>query len=378
MIYLDNAATTRMAPEVRAAMEPFLDRDYGNPSSLHSAGRRARRALEDAREAVARGLGADPKEIVFTSGATESNALALLGVAEALRGRGDHVITSAVEHPSVLEVVARLERQGWKATRLPVDGEGLVDLERLKEGVTPRTVLISLMSVNNEVGAVQPVEGIRQAAPGVLIHTDAAQALGKIPVDVARVDLLTFSAHKIHGPKGVGGLWIRKGAPLVPQALGGGQEFERRAGTENVAGIVGLAAAVRLAVERQAAEAVRLESLRGRLRDGLERLGGTRVSGPKRRRTAHILNVAFEGVDGEAAILSLDAAGVCVSSGSACASLSRQPSHVLREMGVPPDVLRGSLRFSLSAQTTEEEIDAAVAATAAVVGRLRRISAVQR
>lgn len=378
MIYLDNAATTRMKPEVRAAMEPFLDRDYGNASSLHGAGRRARRALEDARETVAGCLGADPKELVFTGGATESNALAVLGVAEALKGRKDHVITSEIEHPSVLESVARLEQQGLRVTRVPVDAEGLVDPAVVDKAVTTRTALISIMSLNNEVGSVQPLADIRKLSPGVVFHTDAAQAVGRIPVDVRQVDLLTISAHKMHGPKGVGALWVRKGTPLAPQLLGGGQEFEKRAGTENVAGIAGLAAAMKLACAGQAAEAPRLELLRERLRSGLEKLGGVRVSGPEERRSSHILNIAFEGVDGEAAILSLDAAGVCVSSGSACASLSRQVSHVLKAMGVPADVARGSLRFSFSSLTTNEDIDAALAAVPAVIGRLRKISAVER
>ncbi|HEV3028625.1 MAG TPA: aminotransferase class V-fold PLP-dependent enzyme, partial [Planctomycetota bacterium] len=247
MIYLDNAATTRMKPEVRAAMEPFLDREYGNASSLHAAGRRARRALEDARETVAACLGADPKEILFTAGATESNALAILGAAEALRGRADQVITLEIEHPSVLEAVARIEQQGWRVTRVPVDAEGLVDPASVANAVTPRTALISVMSLNNEVGSVQPLAAIRKISPGVVFHTDAAQSAGRIPVSVRDVDLLTFSAHKMHGPKGVGGLWVRKGTPLSPQLRGGGQEFQKRAGTENIAGIVGLAAAMKLA-----------------------------------------------------------------------------------------------------------------------------------
>jgi cysteine desulfurase len=378
MIYLDNAATTRVRPEVRAAMEPFLDRDYGNPSSLHAAGRRARRALEDARETVAGSLGADPKEIVFTSGATESNTLALRGAAEALRGRGDHIITSAIEHPSVLETLARLEKEGWRITRVPVDAEGLVDPATVAKAVTPRTVLVSVMSVNNETGAHQPVDVLRKAAPGAVLHTDAAQAIGKVPVHVHQVDLLTFSAHKIHGLKGVGGLWVRKGTPLAPQLYGGGQEFEKRAGTENVAGIVGLAAAMKSAIATQAAEAERLEGLRSRLKDGLEKLGGAHFFGPDGRRSSHILNVAFEGVDGEAAILSLDAAGVCVSSGSACASLSRQVSHVLKAMGASHDLARGSLRFSLSSLTTDADIDGALRAVPAVIERLRKISTVER
>jgi cysteine desulfurase len=378
MIYLDNAATTRMKPEVRAAMEPYLEHEYGNASSLHAAGRRARRALEDARETVAACLGADPKEIVFTGGATESNTLAIAGVAEALRPRGDHLVTTEIEHPSLLETMLRLEKQGRRVTRVPVDAEGLVDPKRVAAAITPKTVLLSIMTVNNEVGSVQPLAALRQAAPGVVFHTDAAQAFGKIPFSPRDVDLVTFSAHKMHGPKGVGGLWIRKGTPLTAQQLGGGQEFERRAGTENVAGILGLAAAMKLACEGQAADAARMESLRERLRTGLERIGGVRVSGPAERRAPHVLNMAFEGVDGEAAILSLDAAGVCVSSGSACASLSHQPSHVLKAMGIPTDVARGSLRFSLSALTTAEEIEGALAAVPKVVERLRKISPVER
>ncbi|MBI3856983.1 MAG: cysteine desulfurase [Planctomycetes bacterium] len=372
MIYLDNAATTRIRPEVRAAMEPFLDRDYGNASSLHAAGRRARRALEDAREAVAACLRADPKEIVFTSGATESNALAIAGTAEALRGRADHLVTTAIEHPSVLEAFARLERQGWRVTRVPVDAEGLVDPAKIAAALTPRTALISVMTVNNEVGSLQPIAAIRKAAPGVLLHTDAAQAVGKVPLALQDVDLLTFSAHKMHGPKGTGGLWIRKGTPLSPQLVGGGQEFERRAGTENVAGAAGLAAAMKLASPG------RMEELRTRLRAGFERLGGVRVAGPAERRAPHILNVAFEGVDGEAAILALDAAGVCISTGSACASMATKPSPVLAAMGIPADIAKCSVRFSLSALTTDEEIDGTLSIVPGVIDRLRKISPVAR
>jgi cysteine desulfurase len=364
MIYLDNAATTQVRPEVRAAMDPFLDRDYGNPSSLHAAGRRARRALEDARETAAAVLGADPKEIVFTSGATESNALAIAGAAEA--HGGGHLVTTTIEHPSVLAMVERLEKQGWKVTRVPVDGSGIVDPARVAAAVTPRTALVSVMTVNNEVGTVQPIAAIRKALPGVLLHTDAAQAIGKVPVNVRDADLVTFSAHKIHGPKGVGGLWIRKGTPLAAQQVGGGQEFERRAGTENVAGAVGLATAMKLAAPGRMAE------LRERLRRGL----GAPVAGSPG--APHILNVAFEGVDGEALILALDAAGVCISSGSACASGSTRPSHVLTAMGLAADLVKSSVRFSLSMLTTDEDIDGALRIVPGVVERLRKISPVAR
>jgi len=373
MIYLDNAATTRVKPEVRAAMEPFLDRDYGNASSLHAAGRRARRALEDARETVATCLGGDPKDIVFTSGATESNALAIAGAAEALRGRGDHLVTSAIEHPSVLETFARLEKQGWRVTRVGVDETGLVDPARVAAALTPKTVLVSIMTVNNEVGSVQPMAELRKAVPGVILHTDAAQAFGKVPLSVRDVDLLTISAHKMHGPKGVGGLWIRKGTPLAAQAVGGGQEFERRAGTENVAGAIGLATAM-----SSAGDPAPMAVLRDRLQQGLQKLGDVRVAGPGDRRAPHILNVSFHGVDGEAAILAMDAAGLCVSSGSACASGSTKPSHVLQAMGLPSDVSKSSVRFSLSSLTTAEDIDAALGIAAKVIDRLRKISPVAR
>jgi cysteine desulfurase len=378
MIYLDNAATTRMRPEAREAMEPFLDADYGNASSLHAAGRRARRALEDARETVASSLGADPKEIVFTSGATESNALAVAGAAEALRSRGDHAITTAIEHPSVLENFARLEKQGWRVTRVPVDGHGLVDPAQVAAAMTPRTVLVSVVAVNSEVGTMQPLAAIRKVSTGAVLHTDAAQAIGKVAVNLRDVDLLTFSAHKIHGPKGAGGLWVRKGTPLAAQLVGGGQEFERRAGTENVAGAVGLAAVMRLAASGRERDAAHMESLRERLRAGLERLGGVRIHGHPERRAPHILNVAFEGVEAESLILSLDAAGVCVSTGSACASMSLVPSHVLKAMGIPAELARGSLRFSLSILTTEAEIDGALAILPAVLSRLRKTAPVAR
>src|SRR6185295_12379513 len=298
---------------------------YGNPSSLHAAGRSARRALEDARESVASCLGGDPKEIVFTSGATESNALAISGAAEALRSRGDHLVTTAIEHPSVLETFARLEKQGWTVTRVPVDGEGRVDPARLAAALTAKTVLVSVMTVNNEVGSLQPMAALKRAAARVVFHSDAAQAYGKVATDLREVDLLNVSAHKIHGPKGVGVLRVRKGTPLAAQLAGGGQEFERRAGTENVAGAVGLAAAMSLA-----SDPAPMAERRDRLQRGLEALGGVRVAGPAERRAPHILNVSVEGIDGEAAILAMDAAGLCVSSGSACASGSTKPSHVLQ------------------------------------------------
>ncbi len=368
MIYLDHAASTPVLPEVAAAMRPWLLDECGNPSSLHAAGRRARKAVEDARETVAGCLEGDPREIIFTSGATESNALALEGAAEALRSKGDHVITAAAEHASVLETCERLGRRGFRVTVADVDGEGRVNPDAIARAMTPRTILVSVQWVNNEVGTVQPIREIRRASKGALLHTDAAQALGKVPVSVAEVDLLTFSAHKAHGPKGSGGLWVRRGTPLAPLLSGGGQEFERRAGTENVAGIVGTAEALRRACGDLAVSSAWMESLRERLRLALK---GAMVHGPARDRAPHLLNVAFGGADGEAMVLALDAAGVCVSTGSACASLSALPSHVLKAMGVPPEVSKASLRFSVSSLTTEAEVDEAGRIVARVLDRLR-------
>ncbi len=376
--YLDNAATTRLDPLAREAMEPAFREAFGNPSSLHAAGRAARKIVEDARERIASGLGADPREIVFTSCATEANNLAILGACEALRSRGDHVVTSAVEHPSVLETFARLERSGCRVTRVPVDGTGRVDSAAVAAAVTDRTILISIMTANNEVGTLQPVREIARAKGRAFFHTDAAQALGKIPLSTEGVDLLTFSAHKIHGPKGIGGLYVRRGTPLTPQLVGGGQEFERRAGTENVALIAGMGCAVDRAVRGLEANARRMEAHRERLRKGLSRLPDVSLHGHPTERLPSLLNVAFDGVDGEAVILALDVEGVWVSTGSACASLSLEPSPVLRAMGVPPDRIRGSLRLSVAADTAEEEIDLALERIPRVVERLRKISPVYR
>jgi cysteine desulfurase len=378
MIYLDNAASTRILPEVRAAMEPFLGEEFGNPSSPHASGRRARRAVEDARETVASCLGADPREIVFTSGATEANALAIAGAAGALRRKGDRVVTTAIEHPSVLEACARLEARGLRAVRVMPDARGVVPAADVAAAWTPETVLVSVMLVNNEVGAVQPVAEIRRRLPGALLHADAAQAVGKIPVAVTGVDLLTLSAHKMHGPKGAGALWVRRGVPLESQQGGGGQEFERRAGTENVAGIVGLAAAMKIACRDLEANAARMASLRRRLLEGFRRAGGVHVHGDPDGGAPHLLSVSFEGVESQALVLALDAAGVGVSAGSACAAMSPEPSHVLRAMGLPPDRAREAVRFGLSALTTAEEVGAAAEIVGRSVARLRKTAAARR
>lgn len=362
MIYLDHAASTPLRPEVKAAMEPWLGGAGGNPSSLHAAGRRARRAVEDARERTASRLGVDPKELVFTSGATESNTLAILGAAEALKDRGDHVVTTSIEHPCVLAAFQRLERSGFRVTRVAPGPDGVVSAAALAAALTPRTVLVSVMAVNNETGAIQPLAELRRSLPaGLVLHADAAQAVGKMPFDASVADLVAFSAHKMQGPQGVGALRVRKGTPLVPLFGGGGQEFERRAGTENVAGIVGLAEALALAAPA---------TLGAKLERGLLAIPGAALNGPAAR-APHIVNAAFEGVDGEAAVLALDAEGVCVSSGSACASGGTEPSHVLLAMGQSKTRAKSGIRFSLSPSTTEAEVEGAVQATRRVVERLR-------
>jgi cysteine desulfurase len=373
MIYLDHAASTPVRPEVRSRMLPWLGEDGGNPSSLHAAGRLARRAVEDARERIAGRLDVSPKEIVFTSGATEANALAILGAAEALRSKGDHAVTTAIEHPCVLEAFARLERTGFAVTRVKPGASGLVEAADIRAALTPRTVLVSVMAVNNETGVIQRLKQIRELLPpGVVLHSDAAQAAGKLALDPAVADLAAFSAHKIHGPKGVGALRVRKGVPLAPLFAGGGQEFERRAGTENVAGIVGFAEALDLACAGRADELRKAGALRERLERGLLAVEGAALNGAPEERLPHIVNVSFEGVDGEAAVLALDAEGVCVSSGSACASGGTEPSHVLLAMGQPKARAKGGIRFSLSPFTREADIDEAVRAARRVVERLRK------
>jgi len=372
MIYLDNAASTRLLPEVLAAMQPFFGEEYGNPSSPHAAGRASRRAVEDAREIVAACLGADPKEIVFTSGATEANALALAGVAEAHREKGGRILTTAIEHPSVLETCGRLQAGGFTVTRVLPDSRGVLDPSVVGDAWTPDTVLMSVIHVNNETGAIQPIASLRRRIPSGFLHVDAAQAVGKVPVSTVDADLLTLSSHKMHGPKGVGALWVRRRVPLSAQHVGGGQEFERRAGTENVAGIVGMAEAMRIACRDLRANAARMTSLRGRLLEGLRRTGGLLVHGDPDASAPHILNVSFEGAESEALILALDAEGVCVSAGSACAAMSAEPSHVLRAMGVSSERSREAVRFSVSALTTAEEVDAAAEVARRSVARLRK------
>jgi cysteine desulfurase len=358
-------------------MLPYFSGTFGNPSSPHAFGRAARKAIEDARETVAICIGASPQEICFTSGGTESDNLALTGAARACAKRGRHVITSQVEHHAVLNCLRRLTREGFEVTALPVDRFGLLEARAVEAAILPGTVLISVMLANNETGTLEPVGDIARAARarGVPVHTDAVQAVGKVAVrvDDLGVDLLSISSHKMHGPKGVGALYVRRGTRVEPIIHGGHHEGAKRAGTENVAGIVGFARAIELAVEELSDTSGRLASLRDRLERAIfGRIERVRLNGHPQRRLPNILNAAFEAVDGEALLAALDRLGIAVSTGSACTSGRLEPSHVLRAMRVPPGLARGSVRFSVGRGNTDEEMDFAARELGRVVRRLRR------
>jgi len=376
-VYLDNNATTMCAPEVVSAMEPYWNGRYGNPSSMHSFGGDVRREVDQARGEIAALLGAQPSEIVFTSGGSESDNLAIRGTVEALGGQKRHIITTRVEHPAVRGLCHHLQKQGYRLTELPVDSEGTLDLDLLAQAITPDTAIVSIMWANNETGVVFPMEEIARICKSrrVVLHTDAVQAAGKIPIDVSRlpVDLLSISGHKLHGPKGIGALYVRKGTKLVPLIIGGHQEGGKRAGTENVTGIVGLGQACSLARKYLTEEFGYVRGLRDRLQQGIvSGCEGVRING--KNRLPNTLNVSFEYVEGEAILLLLDELGISASSGSACASGSLEPSHVMRAMGVPFTAAHGSIRFSLSRYNTGEEIDYVVQHLPKIIDRLREIS----
>ncbi len=378
-IYMDYAATTPTDQRVVAAMLPFFGDVFGNPSSLHGFGQDARAVVEEARARIASFIGAKPAEIVFTSGGTESDNFAIKGVAWANRNRGDHIITSAIEHHAVLESCRFLEKEGFKVTCLPVDSEGLVDPTEVAKAITDRTVLISIMHANNEIGTIEPISEIGRIAKErkVYFHTDAVQTFGHLPfkVDELNVDLLSASAHKLCGPKGVGFLYIREGTRIIPFIHGGEQENGRRASTQNVPGIVGFGKAVELAATTLAEEVVRLTAFRDRFIKGIfERLEGIRLNGHPTRRLPNNINLAVESIEGEGMILSLDMLGIACSTGSACSASSLEPSHCLTAIGLPREFSHGSLRFSLGRHTKESDIDALLEALPQVVGRLRAMS----
>jgi cysteine desulfurase len=378
MIYLDYAATSPVHPEALAAMLPYLGDRFGNPSSIYGIAREARHAVDEARERIAGWLGCRPADLIFTSGGTESDNTAIKGVAFAARTTGNHLITTSIEHHAVLHACDSLEKFGFDVTYLPVDGDGRVAPEAVAAALTDRTILVSVMLANNEVGTVQPVREIaallRQQPRRIWLHTDAVQAPGDLDLDVddLGVDLLSLSGHKFGGPKGVGLLYLRRGTPFQPQQYGGSQERNRRAGTENVPGIVGMATALDIVMRERDTVRPRVARLRDRLIDGvLACIPGARLNGHPTERLANNASFSFEGVDGESLLMALDLAGIAASSGSACTSASLEPSHVLTAMGLPSEVARGSLRLTLGPATTDADVQTVLDLLPPIVARLR-------
>jgi len=378
-IYLDYNATTPVDPAVLDAMLPYFAESFGNASSVHSPGQRARGAVDASRASVAALMGAKPSEIVFTSGGTESDNLALFGVVAASQEPRKHIVTTAIEHHAVLNAAQALEKLGIAVTYVPVGREGVVDPEDIRRALKPETILISVMHANNELGTIQPIEEIGRiaAAAKVIFHCDAVQTAGKIPLDVNRlgVDLLTISAHKFYGPKGAGAIYVRSGTPLEPQFHGGHHERDRRPGTENVPGIVGLGKAAELARKNMMTDCARITTLRNRLEDALlATCAEARVNGNRAQRVSNTSNISFHAAGGEALVIALDLQGIACSTGAACSSGAVGPSHVLMAIGLSPDEARSSLRFSLGRNTTPEEIDQAIALIPQAVERLRALS----
>ena len=379
-IYLDYNATTPLDPQVRAAMMPLLDEVWANPSSIHHAGRKARVFLDDCRERTAKVLGCKPSEVIFTSGGTESVNLAIFGSARQLKSKGRHLISSVVEHHAVLHSLDYLRRnEGFEVTLLPVDRDGRVSPKSLKEAIRPDTALVSIMAANNEIGTIQPVVELGRICRdrGVLFHTDAVQAVGKIPLTMAssKIDMLSLSGHKLHAPKGIGALYLRKGVPFRPFMVGGHQEKSRRAGTEATASIIALGKACELAGRYMDEENTRVKAMRDRLEKALmEMIPNRRINGGAAERLPNTTSIAFEFVEGELILLYLSEKGICASSGSACTSGSLEPSHVLRAMGVPFTCAHGSIRFSLSRFNTDEEIDFVISELPSIIRRGREMS----
>lgn len=378
-VYLDNAATTALSPKVLEKMMPYLTDTYGNASSPHSFGQTARIGVEHAREQVARAINADPSEIVFTGCGTESDNTVLFGVAERYAKKGDHIITTNVEHHAILHSCAALEKKGIKVTYLPVDKDGLVTPEQVRDAITDKTILVSVMFANNEVGTIMPIPEIAAVCheKGVLFHTDAVQAAGHVPIDVKAmgIDMLSISGHKFHGPKGVGVLYERKGIRLPSYIIGGEQEKGRRAGTENVAGIVGLGEALELAVTNMSETSARMTRMRDRLIEGIEStIPEVKLNGHRTKRLPNNVNFSIKYIEGESILLMLDMAGIAASSGSACTSGSLDPSHVLLALGLTHEVAHGSVRLTLGDDTTDEDIDYVLETLPKVAHRLRAMS----
>ena len=380
-VYADNAATTALSEEALSEMERGLKEIYGNPSSLHFKGREAEAALKEAREKVASAVGAEPSEIYFTSGGSESDNWAIKGAAKLGAAKGKrHLITTAFEHHAVLHTMQSLEKEGFEVTYLPVHENGIVRPEEVLNSIREDTALVSVMYANNEIGTIQPIKEIGRICreKGVLFHTDAVQAVGHIPVDVRsdNTDMMSVSGHKFHGPKGTGFLYVRKGIRLPNLIEGGGQEQRRRAGTENLAGIMGMSEALRIAVRDMDEHMERVSAMRDRLISEIEKIPRVRLNGDKERRLPGNINFCFDGIEGESLLLSLDLEGICASSGSACTSGSLEPSHVLLAIGIPKEVAHGSLRLSIDAVNTDEEIDYITEKLPPIVERLRDMSPV--
>jgi cysteine desulfurase len=378
-VYLDHAGTTPLHPEVYSLMCEFMKNTFGNPSSIHSFGREAKKWVDEARQQVADLIGSEAGEIIFTSGGTEADNLAIIGAAAARHKKGNHIITSSIEHPAVLNTCKHLAKIGFEVTFLPVDQYGLVNPEELCKAIRPETILISIMHANNEIGTIEPIDELSKIARehGVLFHTDAVQTTGKIPVNVNAlgVDLLTLSSHKIYGPKGVGALYKRKGVRLQPVVYGGGQESNSRSGTENTIGIVGFGKAAEIAARDLDSELNRIRELRDKLVQGIkERIPDVKYNGHPERRLPHNVNFSFSYVEGESMLLSLDMKGIAASSGSACSSSNLQPSHVLTAIGLPYELIHGSLRMTLGRMNNAADIDYVLEVLPGVVSKLRSFS----
>lgn len=377
--YFDHAATTPLSREVLDAMMPYLTENYGNASSVYSIGRTSREAVESARKKVADAIGAKDKEIYFTAGGSEGDNTIIKGVAKAKRAKGNHIITSKIEHPAVLETCRQLEKDGYEVTYLPVDSNGMINIEELKAAIKPETILITIMFANNEVGSIEPVAEIGAVAKEhkILFHTDAVQAVGNVKIDVKKmnIDLLSMSAHKFYGPKGVGAMYIRTGVVIDKLIAGGHQERSRRAGTENVAGIVGMGKAIELVYEHLDENAKRISELKNYYLDEVEkRIKYVRINSPRENSLPGTANISFKYIEGESLLFMLDMKGICASSGSACTSGSLDPSHVLLAIGVPVEIAHGSLRISIGKSNTKADIDYLVDALCEIVEKLRNMS----
>ena len=378
-IYFDHAATTSVKPEVLETMLPFFTEKYGNASSIYSLGRENKKAIDDAREKVAKALNALPKEIFFTSGGTEADNWALEGIAFANQAKGKHIITTNIEHHAILHTCKFLEKQGFEITYIPVDNQGIVHIEDIAKAIRPDTILISVMFTNNEIGTIQPIKEIGALAKekGICFHTDAVQAIGNIPIDVKdmNIDMLSLSGHKFYGPKGVGVLYIRDGVRIYPFMNGGAQERGKRASTENVAGIVGLGKAIELATENIEQYNAKLMKLRDRaIKEILEKIPYSRLNGDEKNRLPGNVNISFEFIEGESILLMLDMKGICASSGSACTSGSLDPSHVLLAIGLPHEIAHGSLRLTFGEENTDSDLDYLLETLPPIIEKLRAMS----